>query len=395
MRSAFLSFPVFVLFTLLLCGCGHGRQQPSLQPAATPPILFADDGDRQSLLACARTHRDYLASLPAGYRVTISATSYPLSWLRLSLDEFIALLENTTAPQALSDRIVKDFTVIEAGGKPGTSGNEMLVTGYYEPLFAGSLERKGPYQYPLYGLPETLVVQSDPTKTCKKRVGRRGNDGAFRPFWSRAEIETSHYLSGTELAYLKDPFDAFLLHVQGSGRIMLPDGSQRTVRFAGHNGHAYKSIGSLLVKEGKLTLEESSVPAIRRYLDNHPGEMQRILHYNPRYIFFTWGDELPPHGSLGQPLTAGRSIAIDRKALPDTLVGWLETSMPVVDDKGGIEGWRTSRRFVLPQDSGAAIQGTGRVDLFLGSGLYAETAAGTMREKGRLLFFIKKGYTAR
>lgn len=379
-----------LLLLLLLSGC-------QFQPPVSPPLMggtlpvFADDGDRQSLLACARLHRQYLAGLPPGYRTTVAGVSYPADWLLQSMDEFIALLEQNPDPQQLTARLRENFIMIPAGGRSGAVDGEMLVTGYYEPLFAGSLERKGPYLYPLYSVPASLIRKKGGT-TDKKNVGRQSGSGDFVPFWTRAEIENNHHLAGNELVYLKDPFEVFLLHVQGSGRIQLQNGSQRSVRFAGHNGHPYKSIGKLLVDEGKLTLKEASIPAIRHYIDTHPADQQRILQHNPRYIFFSWGDDLPPRGSLGKPLTAGRSIAIDRKALPDGLFGWLETSRPVVDKSGAILKWQPMHRFVLPQDSGAAIEGTGRVDFFWGSGQYAEIAASSMKEKGKLYFFIKKGF---
>lgn len=382
--------PLLLLLLLLLCSCQY-RQPVSPPLQAGTPAAFADDGDRQSLLACARLHRTYLAGLPEGYRTTIVGVSYPAGWLLSSMDEFIALIEKNIDQRELSVRLREKFLIIPAAGRSGSPGGEMLVTGYYEPLFAGSLKRKSPYLYPIYTVPGSLISKAAPN-TGKKTVGRRAANGAFVPFWTRAEIENAHHLAGNELVYLKDPFEVFLLHVQGSGRIQLQDGSQRSVRFAGHNGHPYKSIGKLLVDEGKLSLKSASIPTIRDYIDTHPAEQQRILQHNPRFIFFSWGDGLPPRGSLGKPLTAGRSIAIDRKALPDGLFGWLETSRPVVDAGGTILSWQPMRRFVLPQDSGAAIEGPGRVDFFWGSGSYAETAASSMKEKGKLYFFIKKGY---
>lgn len=382
-----------VVTLLLLCGCHH--QLPPLMVVNNDALpLFTDDGDRLSLLSCARSHRIYLAGLPAKYQTTIAGTTYPLSWLLLSMDEFISLLENTTNQLEINNRLKEGFTVFQAAGRPKAHTNEMLVTGYYEPLFPGSLERNEPYVHPLYSVPQSLISRVD-RNTGKKTVGRVNSDGTFTAYWTRAEIDDFQYLAGEELVYLKDPFDAFLLHVQGSGRIALPDGSQRAVRFAGHNGHSYNSIGKLLVDEGKLSRQEASIPAIRGYFKDHPDEQQRILHHNPRFIFFSWGNDVPPCGSLGRPLTPGRSIAIDRDTLPDSLFAWLETTRPVVDGNGELLKWRPTSRFVLPQDSGAAIKGPGRVDLFWGNGMYAETAASNMKEKGRLYFFIKKGYTGK
>lgn len=382
---------MLLLQLLMLLPAGGGLSHPAagtFEPRLAPSFTFSDDGDRESLLSSLTVHRSYIAGLPTNYSTTIHGGRYSRDQLLASIDGFISLLEQNISLQELSRQLLQHFTVIEARGRRGSG--EMLVTGYYEPLFGGSLNSTPPYLYPLYQTPKNLVKQQDPP-SGKMRVGRLDNHGRLLPFWTREEIEGSEKpLAGSELVYLRDPFEVFLLHIQGSGRIVLPDGTVRPVRFANHNGHAYHSIGKLLVDEGKMTLEESSIPAIRRYFSHHPFDLKRVLNHNPRYIFFTWGDDEVPKGSLGLPLTPGRSVAIDRRALPDTLFGWLETSVPVLDEQGKIIDRRSSRRFVVPQDSGAAIRGPGRVDLFLGSGADAATTAGTMKEKGKLLFFVKK-----
>ena len=128
---------------------------------------------------------------------------------------------------------------------------------------------------------------------------------------------------------------------------------------------------------------------IRQYLREHPSEMKRVLHFNSKFIFFKLEDG-EPQGSLGEALTPGRSIAVDREALPVGALAYIITQRPIIDPIGTVTGWEPLRRFVLPQDSGAAIKGTGRADVFWGDGLYAETAAGLMKEKGQLYFLVKK-----
>ena len=199
-----------------------------------------------------------------------------------------------------------------------------------------------------------------------------------------------NYYKAVELVFLKDPFDAFILHIQGSGKIQFPDKSIRPIRFAGSNGHPYKSIGKLLVDEHAMTLEEVTVPAIRKYLQLHPDQQQRILHHNPRYIFFHWGDDVGPKGSFGQVLTPGRSIAIDSKVLPGGVLAYLQSRVPQIEQDGRVVGWNHIARFVFPQDSGEAIKGAGRVDIFWGSGQEAEFAANHMKEMGKLYFLVKK-----
>jgi membrane-bound lytic murein transglycosylase A len=340
---------------------------------------------------CANLQKEYLEALASDHSATLGNIVYPLAWLQQSMEEFISILKETPDSLELNSRIREDFILYQAAGRSKHKNGEMLVTGYYAPLFDGSLDQKEPYIYPLYSVPKDLINQKDQS-TGTKTIGRLDDNGTLLPYWTRAEIEKNNLLAGEELVYLKDPFEAFLLHIQGSGRIQFPDGSQKSVRFASHNGHTYKSIGKLLVDEKKLSLEKASIPSIRHYYDTHPEEQQRILNHNPRFIFFTWGDDMPPRGSIGKPLTAGRSIAIDKSVLPTELPAWLVTERPRVDADGQIIDWVTTTRFVLPQDSGAAIKGPGRVDLFWGNGIYAEIAANHMKAEGKLYFLVKKGY---
>jgi len=265
----------------------------------------------------------------------------------------------------------------------------MLVTGYYEPLFEGSLTKNPPYLTPLYTRPAELVQRTGPDG--KREMGRYDSEQHFTPFWTRKEIETKHHLAGNELVYLKDPFDAYLLHIQGSGKIAFPEGSIKSVGFAGTNGLTYKSIGKYLVDEKIMKLKDVNIPAIRDYLEQHPNEMLNLLHQNPRYIFFQWGDNKGPRGSSGEALTAGRSIAIDPQALPAGTIAYLKSEKPVLDSANNIIAWEPMERFVFPQDSGSAIKGTGRVDVFWGNGDYAETTANHMKHPGKLYFLVKKG----
>lgn len=347
---------------------------------------FSDDMAFQSFLSAAENHLEFLQKKEKNTPIVLGEYQYSINQAIQSIREFSAEIRRTPSSEELQRYIGENFEVFQAGGRKTKGKREMLVTGYYEPVFAGSLTRTGPFIYPIYSPPEDLVSRKIEGKNLTGRMTAEG----FTKYWTRAQIETENVIEGYELAYLKDPFDAFLLHVQGSGRIRLRDNSIRTVRFAASNGHPYNSIGKLLVDEKKLTLDEVSVPRIREYLNHHPAQLQRILHHNPRYIFFNWGDDNPPKGSSGVFLTPGRSIAIDHNALPDEMIGFLSSRKPVIDNKGKVTGWIPMNRFVFPQDSGSAIAGTGRVDMFWGYGEYARAAANTMKEPGRLYFLIRK-----
>lgn len=394
--TIFFSLRLRLVYILLLFGIALATAEA---PAALLPVpstslpVFMDNASRESLLGSARLHRSYLAQLPVSHSTRINGVSYPRNWLIASLDEFISLVETVDDADQLQRELAHSFDVYQSTGRRSGPGNTMLVTGYFEPVVEGSLTKTPSYRFPIYALPPSLVTREN-IRTGQTEVGRIGRNGDFLPFWTRAEIEGSHVLAGSELVYLGDPLSAFFLQIQGSGKIELPDGTTRSVRFAGHNGHAYRSIGKLLVDEGKLELRKSSAPRIKQYLIDHPQDQRRVLHHNPRVIFFDWGDDGPPKGSLGLPLTAGRSIAVDRTLLPTGVFYWMSSTLPILDEQGLVAAWVPDSRFVLPQDSGAAIEGAGRVDLFMGAGHYAKHAAGVMRQPGKLYLFMKKGYSA-
>ncbi len=350
---------------------------------------FSDDSGYDSFLSAAQSHIEYLRSKNGINHAVLGRVNYSTDWLLESVQDLADKIKENPDRDELHRFIIKNYDIYQAGGRKNKRKRQMLVTGYYEPLFEGSLTRTGPYIYPLYSPPDDLVKEKSVDGTLP-RIGRITKQG-FTSYWNRAELETLNIAQGYELAYLKDPFDAFLLHVQGSGRIRLPDNSVRTIGFAASNGLEYNSVGKLLVDEKRMDLSEVTVPAIRDYLKQHPKQQQRILHHNPRFIFFNWSDNLGPRGSSGAILTPGRSIAIDNSVLPDGATGYLSSRKPEVNQHGEIVGWTPLNRFVFPQDSGAAIKGSGRVDLFWGHGYYAELAASHMKEEGELYFLVKKG----
>ena len=343
-------------------------------------LLFTDDLDRQSLLQAARRQAEYLRRMPGDRSFNLGTHAVPTGLLRRSIASFIEIIEQEPSLQGISRRLQEDFLLLPAGT------GEILVTGYFQPLIDGSLEPIPPFIHPLYRLPPDLIARDIGGATS---IGRFC-DGRFAPYWSREEIETRLPLAGNELLYLDDPIASFILHIQGSGIIRLRDGSCRSVRFAGSNGRPYRSIGRLLVAEGRLTLEQATLPGIVDYLRAHPGELRRILHANPRFIFFDWGEAGAVKGSGNIALTAGRSVAVDPSVIPLGTVAFLKTRQPVVDRDGQLRRWRPLDRFVFPQDSGAAIRGDSRVDLFLGDGEAARHVAGLMREKGALFILVKK-----
>jgi membrane-bound lytic murein transglycosylase A len=268
-------------------------------------------------------------------------------------------------------------------------GTEGLFTGYYEPLLTGSRVRESALQAPLYARPADLLtidLAAVEPRLAGMRLRGRLQGQRVVPYHSRGEIETASPLAGTELLWVDDRIDAFFLEIQGSGRVALRDGTTLRVGYADQNGHPYRAIGRSLVERGALRTEEVSAPAIRGWLRDNPAQAAEVMRTNPSVVFFR---ELPPAapapagepeagppGSLGVPLTAMRSLAVDRSAVPLASLVWLDTVHPV-------DG-RPLRRAMAAQDTGGAITGAIRADFYWGFGPQAEQAAGLMRTRGRM-----------
>jgi len=304
----------------------------------------------------------------------------PAPWDRLC-SEWATLHRH--AGQALRSWIESRFearALIDAQGSA-----QGLITGYYEPLLRGSRQRESASQVPLYARPADLVVidvaEVEPRVAGMRLRGRlQGN--RVVPYYSRAEIDTLGPLAGNELLWVDDPVDAFFLEIQGSGRVQLRDASIVRVGYAEQNGHPYRAIGRTLIDQGALPAQAVTAPSIRDWLRANPGQARAVMHTNPSVVFFRelssalTDPQAGPPGSLGVPLTAERSVAIDRRVVPLGSLLWLDTVHPVQG-----HAWQ---RAVLGQDTGGAIIGAVRADVFWGFGQQAELAAGTMKHSGRL-----------
>lgn len=377
-----LLLPVLVVFP----GCSAKPLKP-VPPHKLP--FFMDDHTLSSLEKAVSRSLDYLEKLPPDRPVAFSGQNCTVSQLIATLQTFLSVVRKSSTPEAFQRQIPRHFEVFQARGADSVwRRGEMLITGYFEPTFDGSLTRSPEYRYPLYGVPPDLIISRDRT-TGEKTIGRLENDRLV-PYWTRGEIEERDLLAGRELVYLADPVDAFVLHVQGSGKIRLRNGLVRGIRFAALNGRPYRSIGRLLVDEGRMSREEVDLPRIRQYLAAHPGERTRILHYNESFVFFQWGDGGGPVGSLGEVLTPGRSVAADQDCFPAGSLAFLQSQRPRLNRDGDVESWVPMSRFVLVQDSGSAIKGSARLDFFWGDSRYAGVAAGRMRHPGQLFFLVEK-----
>ena len=372
------------LLPLLTSGCAR-QAAVSLEPSYYP--LFTDDLEYRGLQQAIDASLRYLRTLPGHTLLPAGNGRLRADRITDSLLAFADLIASRPDPKVLNREIRRRFKVLQATGTSGFNpARDMLVTGYYQPLFPGSLTRKPPYLYPLYTIPGDLAVRQA-VHGASRAIGRL-EGGTFLPYWSRGEIEEQGMARGNELVWLKDPMDAFVLHVQGSGLIRLTNGSLRGVHYAISNGRPYRSIGRYMVATGRISLAEASMETIRAYISSHPEERNEILHHNQSFIFFNWSQDAHARGNLGEPLTAGRSIAVDQRCFPAGALAFLVSRHPVLDRNGRVSGRRPLRRFVLVQDRGSAIRGPGRVDLFLGTGHRAGAIAGSMKEGGTLYFLI-------
>lgn len=262
-----------------------------------------------------------------------------------------------------------------------------LITAYYEPLLQGSYTRSERYKYPLYAQPKDLLIielgELYPDLKGKRIRGRLVGNQVV-PFYSRAEIETTEPLAGEELLWVDSLEQAFFLQIQGSGRIRLPDGRIIGAGYANQNGHAYVSIGKRLIERGELRRKDVTLFTIRDWLKQHPKKAIELMYENPSYVFFSLRDNVAegPRGSLNVPLTAERSLAIDPKVVTLGTPMWLDTSHPISHDP--------IQRLVIAQDTGGAIKGPIRADLFWGAGKAAERAAGMMKQTGALYVLLPK-----
>ncbi|NIP77701.1 MAG: murein transglycosylase [Gemmatimonadetes bacterium] len=296
---------------------------------------------------------------------------------RASVFAFRELVERIEDPVVLAEQIHQQFDFYESVGVDGKG--TVLFTGYYAPTFQASRTQAGPYRHPLYRLPPDLAV--DPSTGAT--LGRLVNDRVV-PYPTRATIESTDLLAGLELAWLADPFEVYLVHVQGSAALSLPDGSTMHVGYAGNNGHAYESVARQLVEDGKIREDQLSLDEVRAYFEANPGDLEPYLRRNPRYVFFR---ELEPEnwpaGSLGIPVTPLRSIATDKTEFPPGGVTLVITDL---QKRGG--GTREFEGFMLDQDSGDAIRTPGRADIYFGIGPAAEKLAGGQHSEGKLYYLF-------
>ena len=362
-------------------------------PVALGNLPVFEDGDElKSLMKAALLNRAYFQGLKTGIPAyTFGARKITTKELTDSNEEFIKILESSPAAQDF-DRLLKEkFDVFQLAGRDSTG--TVVFSSYYEPTLEASLNKTKKYRYPIYAKPEDLLtinLEEFNEKFKGEKLTGRLKNGALAPYIDREQIDFEGALEGRglELAWLKDRADIMDLHIEGSGRLTLPDGRVIKANFAATNSLKFKGWLSALVEAGALPREGIGHEKGKQYLLDHPEEERKIMSANRRYTFFKLkpdGDpEEGPAGTYGLPLTGWRSIAIDNALVPMGTIAFMRTTIPDVDAEGTLLGRKPDSRFVFCQDTGGAIKGPGRVDFYAGNGKKARTFAFKLWDQGTL-----------
>ena len=301
-----------------------------------------------------------------------------------SLTAFNDLLKSGLTGSQLNDAIRQKFDVYMSVGCD--DAGTVLFTGYYTPIFYGSTAKTAQFQYPLYRQPDDLAKGDQ-----GQILGRKAADGQITPYPTRAEIENSNMLAGSEIVWLDDPFKVYIAHVQGSAIIRMPDGRLVTYGYAANNGHEYKSIIKQLINEGKIPPDRVSLASLMDYFKANSTLVRQYTQLNPRFVFFRQAEQGGPRGSLNEPVIAYRSIATDKTIFPRASLTFFATKLP--RQIGNTTYTDPFAGFALDQDTGGAIRAAGRCDIYLGVGDEAGKLAGQTYQEGRLYYlFLKPGY---
>jgi membrane-bound lytic murein transglycosylase A len=369
---------VFALIGVIaLSGCvTPPRRTPLSKPAA--PISRYERGRWSELPGWSA---DKLQEAWPAFLESCRALRFRTDWATACTAAQAVAGDSAASVRSYFEQNFEPYKIVKITGS--TREDTGLVTGYFEPLLRGARAASAQFMAPLYSPPPDLLtvdlVSLFPELKGKRVRGRLVGNKVV-PYYTRAELSTDPILRGNEIVWVDSALDALLLEVQGSGRVQLPGGQVIRLQYADQNGQPYHSIGRYLVTQGALTVDQATMPGIRAWLVAHPERLQEVLNANPSVVFFTeapLGDpNLGPKGAQGIPLTAGRSVAVDPNFVPLGAPLFLATTQPASD--------LPLQRLVVAQDTGGAINGAPRADVFWGSGPQAAEAAGKMRQQGSL-----------
>jgi membrane-bound lytic murein transglycosylase A len=386
------AFAPFVSAILALAGCAELPPAPSADGRACPACPDCTACPAPARPAAARYLPAPFAAIPgwASAPVVPGLRAFAAGCERMAAGALRRACDAARAQppedEAAARRFVEAtfdaWSIVAADGAA-----DGLVTGYYEPVLAGSRTRSERFGIPVYGVPADLVaVDLESVNPELKGLRLRGRLQGNRlvPYWTRAELEARGGSGAPIVAWVEDPVELFFLQIQGSGQIELASGERLRLGYGDQNGHPYRSMGRYLVDRKEMTLDQASMQGIKAWAAANPRKLREALDANPSYVFFR---ESPgaggPIGTLGAPLTAGYSIAVDPRYVPLGAPVFLATTMPL--------SAQPLERLMAAQDTGGAIRGAVRADFYWGSGSEAGTLAGRMRQRGRLWILWPRG----
>ena len=380
---------------------GSGKASEETRESFSEPANLPDLKGFKDDLANASLEKAIIYQLQAMMEQETSTPirlgKYTLTRGRLveTLEAFLEILQQSLPDDDFNKKIKEEFVLYRVGkGK----NKEMLFTGYYQPVIQASPVRTSVYRYPIYRMPEGRLRQVNYKKGIQligthsgiKRIRAASPEKPWRRF-TREEIDRKGVLQGhgLEIGWLKDDLDRYFLHIQGSGILEFPDGSRQGVGYQGSNQYSYTGIGRLMIEDGIIEISQGSMQGIKKYFAENPKDIEKYLYQNKRYIFFTFNDK-GPRGSGGGELVGGRSIATDKSIYPAGGLAFIKVKKPILDANNNIIRWQPISRFVVDQDTGSAIRGPGRADLFFGTGKKAGAQAGHYHERGKIYYLIKR-----
>lgn len=363
--------------------------EDSAQEAAQPWI---DDMSRASLKEAIYKQLSVMEYTDLTRRVRIGPRQVTRQHLVDTLHAFMDLLEQDISDEEFNRRLNEQFEVITAGYH--RAERPVVFTGYYTPIIPARWEKTQDFIFPLYQKPEWYPetrAALNPQGTPRLDPGYHLTQINDRPLLTREDIDGDQALSNQqlELAWLKDDLERYFLHIQGSGYLAFPDGTLQAVQYMGSNHFPYRSIGKQMIEDGVIEISQGSMQGMKQYFRDHPEDINKYLFRNNRYIFFQMSSS-SPRGSGGAELVAGRSIATDKSLYPAGGLAYITVEKPILNDELEITGWQKVSRFVIDQDTGSAIKGPGRVDLYFGVGEPAGAAAGHYKRTGNMTYLLKK-----
>jgi membrane-bound lytic murein transglycosylase A len=387
-----------ILIFLIIGGCYPFVKKEVKEPAKALSRVryfwpqFKDDMDTDSLMLAIEKSLQYLNRLNDDTVFTYGSDAFSAEHIRKSLETFSLIIEQNFDEKRLYKELRKRFFLYKSVG--GRGSRKVLFTGYFEPILEGNLKPDSLYKHPIYRMPDDLLrinLGLFRPKYAGERIMARVDGQRLIPYYTRQDIHEGKVLEGRdlEIAWFQDPLDIAILQIQGSGTVKLPSGETIRVGYSASNGHPYRSIGRYMIDKGYIAADNLSLQAIRSYLNDYPQIKDEILNYNPSYVFFRLLEN-GPIGNIGVPLTPGRSLALDDKLFPKGALVYIRCQKPIIGEDGNIAEWVPFSRFLLNQDTGGVIKGTGRADIFWGSDPYAQLAAGYLKHEGEIYFLVKK-----